>query len=414
MVKQVETDVLVVGAGPAGLAAAVELRRLGTANVLVVDRERQAGGVPRHCHHIGFGLRDMRRLLTGPTYAQRWVKLAQQADVTIRTETTITGWKGETVLTATSPDGLLEYRASAVVLATGCRERPRSARLIPGDRPAGVFTTGALQRYVYEHHHPVGKRAVVVGADHVGFSSVLTLKHAGLDVIAMITEWPRHQSFLAYKLLSADRYRVPIHTNMRVTNILGKRRVEAVVISDVRDDSSHIIECDTVVFTGDWIPDYELSYCGNLEIDQSSRSPLVDLRLATSVPGVFAAGNLIHAAETADVAALSGRHVAQSVVEFLRGNALADQPPVPIELEPPIKWISPHVIRIGQRHSPMRRFTIRVSEHRENSGITVWQGGQTLYERRFRRLIPNLPFYIPDSWIRQVQANGDPLRIRLR
>src|SRR5438309_692884 len=144
-----ETDVLIVGAGPAGLAAAIELRRLGAGRVLVVDRETQAGGIPRHSNHVGFGIRDMRRFLTGPAYAARYVRLAEKYGVDIQTETTITGWQDAAHLTATSPAGLVTIQARAVVLATGCRERPRAARLIPGSRPPGIFTTGGLQNMVY-------------------------------------------------------------------------------------------------------------------------------------------------------------------------------------------------------------------------------------------------------------------------
>jgi NADPH-dependent 2,4-dienoyl-CoA reductase/sulfur reductase-like enzyme len=247
-----ETDVLIVGAGPAGLASAIELRKRGVGRVTVVDREREPGGIPRHSDHIGFGLRDMHRFLSGPAYAARYVRLAERAGVDIEVSTTITGWQSETHLTATRPDGLAEFRASAVVLATGCRERPRSARLIPGSRPAGILTTGALQNFVYIHHHPVGKRALVVGADHVGFSAVMTLKHAGADVLGIVTEFPQHQSYFQYKLVSADRYRVPLLTNQKVTNIFGKKRVEAVELTDVRSGAIQTIACDTLVFTGGW------------------------------------------------------------------------------------------------------------------------------------------------------------------
>ena len=148
-------EVLIVGAGPAGLAAAIELKRLGVREVVVVDREPEAGGVPRLCHHIGFGLRDVRRMLSGPDYAAFYRRRAHDAEVAVHTSTTVTGWHGQTGLTFTSPHGLGQIEARAVLLATGCRERPRSARLIPGSRPQGVFTTGSLQRFVYEHHLPV-------------------------------------------------------------------------------------------------------------------------------------------------------------------------------------------------------------------------------------------------------------------
>src|SRR5258708_10649993 len=287
--NSVVADVLIVGAGPAGLAAAIELRRLGVGKVLAVDRERQAGGIPRHSNHIGFGVADMHRFMTGPAYAARYVRLAEQHGVDLRTETTITHWQDGTYLSATSPDGLMTIEAKAVVLATGCRERPRAARLVPGSRPQGIFTTGMLQSVVYMQHQPVGKHSIVIGAEHVSISAVLTLKHAGADVVALVTDLPRHQTFFQYKIVSTDRYRVPIYTDMKLTRIIGHGRVEAVELTHVLDGSLRQIACDTVVFTGDWIPDYELAFYGGLINDPKSKAPSVNQRLQTSRKGVFAA-----------------------------------------------------------------------------------------------------------------------------
>ena len=411
--KIIETDVVIVGAGPAGLAAAIELRKLNVGKVLVVDREQQAGGIPRHCHHIGFGIRDLHRLLTGPAYAQRYVATAKKNGVEIATETTITGWQSNTLLTATQPDGLVEIKASAVVLATGCRERPRAARMIPGTRPSGIFTTGSLQNFVYLHQLPVGKRALVVGADHVGFSAVMTLEQAGANVIAMVTDLPRHQSFFVFKLVSADRYRVPIHTDMKVTEIYGKKRVEAVKLTHTKDGSVQQIECDTIVFTGSWIPDYELSFSGGIEIDPHSKSPRINPALQTSVEGVFATGNLVHAAETADIAALSGRAAAHSVQDYLATGNWVAQESLPIEFDTPILWTSPATIHPGQNSAPNGQFTLRVAEILHRPQLSVIQGERILWQQRYRTMIPNLPVYVSDVWLALVQDSEEPVRFEL-
>ena len=243
--------------------------------------------MPRHTAHGGFGLRDLRRLLTGPGYAARYAGLAARAGIAVETSATATAWAGPTALDVTTPAGLVRVEADAVVLATGCRERPRSARLVPGDRPAGVLTTGALQQAVYLHRQPVGRRAVVVGAEHVSFSAVHTLAHAGARTVAVVTELPRDQTFAALRWATATRRGVPVLAHGRVTGIVGTRRVEAVELTDLRSGTTRRLACDTVVFTGDWMPDHELARRGGLAMDAATRAPRVDQALRTSARGVF-------------------------------------------------------------------------------------------------------------------------------
>jgi thioredoxin reductase len=411
--SQSNVDVLIVGGGPSGLAAAIELRRLGVPRVLVVDREEQAGGIPRHAAHTGFGIRDLHRLLTGPRYAARYVRAAQAAGVDVRTGTTVAGWSGPTTLDLVGAAGRAAVTASAVVLATGCRERPRHARLVPGDRPMGVFTTGALQQFVYLQHQPVGRRAVVVGAEHVSFSAVLTLAHAGAATVAMLTEHPRHQTYGPFKWLTATRFRVPILTSHRLTNICGRRRVDAVEVTDLRTSSTRRFECDTVVFTGDWIPDHELARSGGLVMDPATRAPRVDLALRTSARGVFAAGNLLHAAETADVAALSGRHAARAVSDFLRTGRWPDTQPIRLQCEPPLQWVSPSAVSGDAASPPHGYFILRVNAVCAPARLVIGQGTRRLWQQRYRRLIPSLPYHAGADWVREVDPRGGAVSLRL-
>src|SRR6202035_5092884 len=202
-------------------------------------------------------------------------------------------------------------------LATGCRERPRPARLVPGSRPPGVMTTGELQQRVYLHGQRRPGRALVVGAEHVSYSAMVTLAHAGAEVVALVTDEPRPQSYAAFRLGAAVRWRVPVWTHTAVTGLSGRDRLSGAELTDLRTGAARAVPCDTVVFTGDWIPDHELARLAGLDMDAGSRGPVVDTTLATSVPGVYAAGNLVHAAETADVAALGGRHAARQIAAAL-------------------------------------------------------------------------------------------------
>ena len=311
-----------MGGGPAGLSAAAELKRLGVERVLVADREAEPGGVPRHSWHTGYGLRDLRRVLSGPAYARALVGAAARgAGNDIRTALTVTEICGTTA-TITSPRGVETVQASAVLLATGCRERPRAARLVPGDRPSGVMTTGELQQRVYLGGERLSGRALVVGAEHVSFSAAVTLAHAGARVVALVTEYERQQSYAAFRAAAALRWRLEVWTSTLVRRVAGTDgRLSGVELAGTHGGTARFVPCEILVFSADWIPDYTLARAAGLSIDPGTRGPAVDTALATSADGVFAAGNLVHAAETADIAALSGRHAARQIAAYLRRAA---------------------------------------------------------------------------------------------
>jgi thioredoxin reductase len=420
------TDVLIVGAGPAGLAAAVELRRLGAGTVVVVDRDDAAGGIPRHSEHTGFGARDLRRVLTGPAYARRYSGAAVDAGAEIRVGATVTGWGGGTPggglvqgggphrVTLTSPAGIETVAARAVLLATGCRERPRTARLVPGDRPPGVMTTGELQRRVYLAGQRLPGRALVVGAEHVSFSAMVTLAHAGAQVIALVTDRPRHSSYAGFGLAASWRWHVPVWPSTVVRRVIGRGRLEGVELADLRSGETRFVPCDLVVFTGDWIPDHELARAGGLAIDPGTRGPAVDTALETSVPGVFAAGNLVHAAETADIAALGGRHAARGIAAFLRGRGGPAPGPVrlPVTVEPPLLWIAPNVLR-GRSAPPRGRFVLRSDVFARLARLEVWQDGRRLATGVSYGMKPDRPVRLGASWTGRADPGGGPVTVRL-
>ncbi len=292
-----DRSVAIIGAGPSGLSAAIELRRLGVSHVTVYEREQQAGGIPRHTDHLGFGMRDLHRLMSGPRYARALVERATRTGVDLRVGTPVFS--------------LDDLDADVVILATGVRERPRAARLVPGDRPAGIFTTGSLQQLAHAGRR-VGNRAVIVGAEHVSFSAVLTLAHVGCLTAAMVTPLPRHQTYGVIKMATASRHRVPVLTGVDVAEIVGRRRVEKVILTDGRT-----IDCDSVVFTGDWIPDNELARRAGLTMNHEIKGPAVDGAFRTSRDQVFAIGNLVHRVAAADRCALDGKAVAAEVVRSI-------------------------------------------------------------------------------------------------
>src|SRR5215831_8102430 len=417
----VTADVLVVGAGPAGLAAAVDLGTLGAGDVLVVDRDDEAGGIPRHSAHTGFGARDLRRVLTGPGYARRYADAAAAAGAQIRLGTTVTGWDrppqaggppragGRHGVTLASAAGLDTVDARAVLLATGCRERPRTARLVPGDRPAGVMTTGELQQRVYLAGQRLAGRALVVGAEHVSFSAMLTLAHAGARVVALVTDRPSHQSYNAFRAAAALRWRVPVWTSMAVGRIIGRDRVAAVELRDLVTGHVRQVDCETVVFTGDWMPDHELARLAGASMDPGTKGPAVDNALVTSVPWLFAAGNLVHAGEPADVAALSGRHAAKHIATQMRSGTpdVTAGERVPIVVTAPLAWIAPNAIGTSRAMPPRGQFLFRC-EAGGRVELLVRQGEQVL--GRYTVRLPRAgSARMPAGWLASVNPADGPV-----
>jgi thioredoxin reductase len=405
-------DVAVVGGGPAGLAAATALRTAGVDRVVVLEREREMGGIPRHACHQGFGLRDLRRLMRGPRYAEWITDRAAASGAELRTETQVTGWAGDAALELTGPTGRSNLAARAVVLATGCRERPRSARLVPGSRPQGVITTGTLQQLVYLRNETPGRRAVIVGAEHVSFSALVTLAHGGASAVAMVTEDPRHASFGAIRAGAALRYRTPLLTRTAVSAIRGRRRVEAVELTRLTTGEVRQLRCDLVVFTGDWVPDHELAIAAGAALDPGTRGPAVDPSLRTTRTGLFAAGNLLHGAEPADVAALSGRQAAATVIRHLEGERWPTAR-LPIECHPPLRWIAPNAVD-GPSTAPSRnRFLLRAHEVLALPLVELSQNGRSLWRGRLPRLGPGRSARLPATWTDAADLRGGPILARV-
>lgn len=309
-------DLAIVGGGPAGLAAAISAKRAGVQRVTVLEREAVAGGIPRHCSHSPFGMREFSRIYRGPAYASRLLKQALTEGIEVRTNVSVTALKPGGVIGLATMEGVTQITAKRVILATGVRETPRSQRLVSGDRAMGILTTGALQCFTHLEGLRPFRRPVIIGTELVAFSALLTARTAGIRPVAMIesasrtiARWP---SALLPRLLGVD-----VLLSTRLIEIIGSERVEAVRVADAQGERR--IACDGVLFTGEFTPAAELVRQSHLLLDEKSGGPVVDQYGRCSDPVYFAAGNLLRPVETAGWCWAEGRRVGQSVARDLAG-----------------------------------------------------------------------------------------------
>jgi thioredoxin reductase len=384
-------DVAVIGAGPSGLAAAIALKNAGVTRVVVLDRETQAGGVPRHCNHPPYGMREFGHVLKGPEYARRIVAHARNAGVEIHISTTVTDIKQGGVLLLSTPDGVCQMTPRRVVYATGVRETPRSGRLISGARVQGVVNTGTLQSMVYQKRRRPFRRPVIIGTELVAFSALMTCRAAGIRPIAMIEAGPsataRWPSALYPRLNS-----VKLLTGTRLIEIEGDQVVQSVKVAGP-DGSIRNIECDGVILTGNFTPEVALARCGHLDVDVATGGPVVDQWGRCSDPTYFGTGNVLRPVETAGRSWAEGWQTGEWVAQDLRGDLPScDAAPTRILLgDPRLKYAMPQLIRSGDAADGMGAIQLRVTE-RVRGALTlrsqnklIWQ--QRLNSRPERRII---------------------------
>jgi len=377
-----DADVVVVGSGPAGLGAALALKARGVERVVVLEREAEAGGVPRHCGHPPYGLSEFGRVMAGPAYARKLVARARANGVEIRTRTTVTRLNPQGVLDLASSDGVQRLSAGRVVLATGVRETPRPPRLVGGDRPpAGVITTGALQAYVHLEGLVPFRRPVIVGSELVAMSALLTCRQAGIRPVAMVEAngrvttralfgvWPR--------LLG-----VPLRLATDLAEIRGRARVEAVVLAD-RAGRCESVACDGVLFTGGFVPAAELIRASHLQLDRGTGGPAIDQFGRCSDPAYVAAGNLLRPVENAGWCHREGRRVGGWVADDLAGRLPPAGAAVAVAIAPPLRFAVPQRIVPGVDGG--FAFQLRLAA-RVAGDLQMLAGGSVLRRRRLRAL----------------------------
>ncbi len=311
-------SVAIIGAGPAGLTAARVLGEAGLRDILVIERNPQAGGLPRFCGHWGWGMQDFRRLWRGPRYAAELVSRARHAGVEVITDTTVTAIGPGGCLSLDTIQGPRTIEARTLLLATGIRETPRGPRLVGGARPWGVMSTGAFQEMVYAGSMRPFRRPLIVGTELVAFSALLTARHAGIKPVAMIEDGPRIVAPRPGDLVARHLFGVEVRCRTRLVEILGGDRVTGVIIE--RDGRQETLDCDGVLMTGRFQPESAMARASGLDIDPRTGGPSIDNLYRSSDPACFVAGNVIRPVEHSGRAAAEGAAAAHAILRDLRGS----------------------------------------------------------------------------------------------
>ncbi len=321
-------DVAIVGAGPAGLAAAIAAKESGAEHVVIIDREEGPGGILRQCIHNGFGLHMFGEELTGPEYAARYIDKAGALGVKFMNETMVLNISKDRILTAVSREaGLLRIEAAAIVLAMGCRERSGGALMIPGDRPSGVFTAGTAQRFVNIEGYMPGKEVVILGSGDIGLIMARRMTLEGAYVSMVLELMPYSGGLVRNIVQCLDDFCIPLKLSHTVTSVHGRARLEGVTVSEVGKDLKPIagteeyVPCDTLLLSVGLIPENELSRGMGVITDPATGGPVVDSDMQTSVPGVFACGNAVQVHDLADNVSIEAARAGKAAAEYIKGKS---------------------------------------------------------------------------------------------
>ena len=384
-----QKDVIIIGGGPAGLAAALELHKAGVTDLLILEREDKLGGILRQCIHDGFGLGRFGESLSGPEYAQRFIESVENLHIPYLLKATVTDLTNDKVVTVVTADGIRTIQAKAVVLAMGCRERSRGALGIPGERPAGVFTAGTAQAYMNLYNRMPAKEVVILGSGDIGMIMARRLTLEGAHVQAVF-EIMSHPSGLPRNIIQClEDYDIPLYLSHTVTDIHGDTRLTGVTVSQVDEHLQPIpgtekkYDCDTLILSVGLLPDNKLTRAAGIEIDPHTRGAYVDEFMQTEIPGVFSAGNVLHVHDLVDFVSMEAEHLARCAAKYVQGEEL---PACEIGIQPAAGV--GHTIPQAVSGENDFQLSLRVRDHYGDCRIVVKQDGREVAVKRMKKAIP--------------------------
>ena len=387
--KQVQ--LAIIGGGPAGLAAAIAAREKGVEDILIIERDKELGGILNHCIHAGFGLHTFGQELTGPEYAGRFISRVQQLHIPYLLRTMVLDLSRDRVLTVTGPEtGLIQIQAQAVILAMGCRERPRGALNIPGYRPAGIYSAGTAQRLVNIEGFMPGKNVVILGSGDIGLIMARRMTLEGAKVHAVAEVLPYSGGLKRNIVQCLEDFDIPLYLSTTVVDIHGRERLEGVTLARVDENRRPIpgteqhIPCDTLLLSVGLLPENELSSAAGVHLSGVTGGPEVTDRLATSIPGVFACGNVLHVHDLVDFVSQEAQRAGENAALYLQG-ARAGSRSVRLEGKNGVRYTVPQSIDPENMDETVTvRF--RVAQPYRDAALCAYAGG-TLLRRIPKRIL---------------------------
>ena len=422
---ELKYDIVVIGGGPAGMAAAIAAKKTGTDSILILERDTRIGGILLQCIHNGFGLHYFGEELTGPEYAARFSDEVNQLGIEYKTDTMVlevekesAAGQGHRVTAINTVDGLMHIKAKAVVLATGCRERTRGALIIPGTRPAGIFTAGAAQRFVNIDGYMPGRKVVILGSGDIGLIMARRLTLEGAEVKLVCEVMPFSSGLRRNIVQCVENFNIPLKFSHTIVKIHGKERVEGVTVAAVDSNRKPIagteefIECDTLLLSVGLIPENEIASGCKIAIDSATSGPVVNEHMQSSVPGIFACGNTVHVHDLVDFVTAESLRAGENAAKYVQGKITASGEKIILRPGNRVRYTVPQYIESREQDGNVS-IMFRVTDVYKDVYVEVSSGNEVLKSIRKKVVRPG-EMQVIELAPNQIESAGGDITVSIQ